>query len=235
MKLILDGGTLLKPKEVTLCRLKLSGADAQYRNDRQLCVVPIKDIRSEASCVSAGRTLTLTKDGRVAVPMLNPTDKEIFMRPGQKVAYALPAYTELLDVKETAEKCANEGCQVCVDKHEERPQRIKSVCSSQGSMSSTPSGRSNFPAKYEVEKVELLPELTELSDRVTPAQLERLKAVLEANATVFAKNKADIGRCNLVEHRIDLEDDAVPNHEGARRMAPWKAEKANEVVESRPQ
>ncbi len=37
-----------------------------------------------------------------------------------------------------------------------------------------------------------------------------------------------MGRRNLVEHRIDLEPDAIPHHEGARRMAPWKAQQANE-------
>ncbi len=81
-----------------------------------------------------------------------------------------------------------------------------------------------------MEKVELLPNLEEFKDRITPAQLDRLRAVLEAIAAVFAKNKADVGRCRLIEHRIDLEPDAVPHHEGARRMAPFKAEKANEEV-----
>ena len=33
-----------------------------------------------------------------------------------------------------------------------------------------------------------------------------------------------------MEHRIDLEPGAVPHHESARRMASWKAEKANEEV-----
>ena len=95
----MDGATVLKPKEVTLCRLKLSGAESQYRNDTQPCALPIKEVRSESSCVSAGRTLTLTKDGRVAVPVLNPTDREIYMGPGKKVAYALPAFTELRDAR----------------------------------------------------------------------------------------------------------------------------------------
>ncbi len=74
MKLIGEAGTILKPKEVTLCRLKLPSAVGKLRNDRQVCVLPIEDIRHEAS---AGRTLTLTKDGRVAVPILNPTDREL--------------------------------------------------------------------------------------------------------------------------------------------------------------
>ncbi len=202
MKLILDGGTVLKTK----------------------------DLRSEASFVSAGRTLTLTKDGRVAVPILSPTDRDIYMRPGQKVAYALPAFTELTDVRENTENCSSEQWKACGNARE--PIHVKSDTSSDGQEStrSTPSGRSNFPAKAEMDKIDLLPDLEELKDRVTPEQLQRLKAVLEANSTVFARNKADFGRCNLIEHRIDLEDDAVPHHGGARRMAPLKAEKANEEV-----
>ena len=58
MKLIVEAGTILKPKEVTLCRLKLPKAAGELRNDRQICELPIKDIRSEANCASAGRTLT---------------------------------------------------------------------------------------------------------------------------------------------------------------------------------
>ncbi len=78
--------------------------------------------------------------------------------------------------------------------------------------------------------MELLPDLEELRDRITPAQLDRLRQVPLSNASVFAKNESDVGRCNFVEHRIDLEPDATPHHEGARRMAPLKAEKANEEV-----
>ena len=64
------------------------------------------------------------------------------------------------------------------------------------------SGRSNFPAKDELEKIDLPPNLEDLKDRITPVQLDRLRAVLEANATVLAKNKADVGRCRLMEHRM---------------------------------
>ena len=109
MKLVIETGTVLNPKEVTLCRLKLPKTLEKFPNDRQVCVLPIKDIRSETNCISAGRTLTLTKDGRVAVPMLNPSDKELIVRQGQKVAYALPAYTELMtERKEIAEEPSEE-------------------------------------------------------------------------------------------------------------------------------
>ena len=76
----------------------------------------------------------------------------------------------------------------------------------------------------------MLPDLSDLEDRLATKQLERLRSVLIENASVFAKNKTDMGRCNLVEHRIDLEADAVPHHERAHRMAPWKATQANEEV-----
>ena len=42
---------------------------------------------------------------------------------------------------------------------------------------------------------------------------------------------SDLGCTNLVEHRIDLEPNAVPWREGARRLAPFKAEKAKEEIQ----
>jgi len=44
------------------------------------------------------------------------------------------------------------------------------------------------------------------------------------------KHKADIGRCKIAKHRIEVEPDAIPHREGARRMSPEKAEKANNEV-----
>ncbi len=75
--------------------------------------MPMKDIRSETHYVSAGRTLTLTKDGRVAVPIFNPTGKELTIRQGQKIADALPAFTELIDRKAMLTDCLREDCDAC--------------------------------------------------------------------------------------------------------------------------
>ncbi len=129
MKLIVEAGTLLKPKEVTLYRLKLPSAGGKLRNDRQVCVLAVKDIRTEAHCVSAGRTLTLTKDGRVAVPILNPIEKELMIRQGQKIAHALPAYTELVDERANLTDCLQEDCNACKRKYNQNLTHVKSVCS----------------------------------------------------------------------------------------------------------
>ena len=44
------------------------------------------------------------------------------------------------------------------------------------------------------------------------------------------KHKADIGRCTIAKHPVEIEPGAVPHREGARRMSPEKAERANQEV-----
>ena len=46
------------------------------------------------------------------------------------------------------------------------------------------------------------------------------------------KRKADIGCCTIAKHTIEVEPGAVPHREGARRMSPEKAERANQEVRS---
>ena len=46
------------------------------------------------------------------------------------------------------------------------------------------------------------------------------------------KNKSDIGRCKIAKHKIELEPEAIPHREGARRMSPDKAAKANQEVQN---
>ncbi len=231
IKLVLDSSAVLAPGQITLCKLKLMQAANKFKHDQQKCVIPLKDMRREAVCMSAGRTLALTKGGRLAVPMLNPTDKQMTLRKGQKVAYALPAKSEVIDLNVVEANCRKERCQDCQDRKVSKVEgTVKSIASSINSETTMSSGRSFFPGKEELKQPDVLPDLSDLEDKLSTKQLERLRAVLVENTSVFAKNKADMGRCNLIEHRIDLEPDAVPHHEGARSMASWKASQANEEV-----
>ena len=50
---------------------------------------------------------------------------------------------------------------------------------------------------------------------------------------LFMKHKADIGRCTIAKHPVELEPGAIPHREGARRMSPDKAERANQEVRNR--
>ena len=44
------------------------------------------------------------------------------------------------------------------------------------------------------------------------------------------KHKADIGRCTMAKHPVEMKPGVVPHSEGARRMSPENAERANHEV-----
>ena len=60
--------------------------------------------------------------------------------------------------------------------------------------------------------------------KIGEGDFESLRAVLNRNADVFLKHKADIGCCNFIEQDIESEEGAIPHREGARRMKPHKLE-----------
>ena len=68
--------------------------------------------------------------------------------------------------------------------------------------------------------------------KLTDEQLEAIKDVLERNEEIFSRHKADIGCCNFVELEIELEENAVPHREGARRMTPHKSEACRKEIET---
>ena len=61
---------------------------------------------------------------------------------------------------------------------------------------------------------------------------ESLDNILNEFDDLFMKRKADLGRCTIAKHTIEVEPEAVPPCEGARRMSPEKAERANQEVRS---
>ena len=69
---------------------------------------------------------------------------------------------------------------------------------------------SNFPERpssYELESDKpVLPEIEHLKGKIGDGDFELLREVLNRNADVFSKHKADIACCNFVEHEIELEN-----------------------------
>ena len=76
-----------------------------------------------------------------------------------------------------------------------------------------------------------MPEIEHLKGKIGEGDFEKLRDLLNRNADVFSKHKADIGCCNFVEHEIELEEGAVPHREGARRMTPQKSEACRAEIE----
>ena len=99
------------------------------------------------------------------------------------------------------------------------------------------SSLSNFPERpssYELESEKLLlPEIEHLRRKLGEGDFESL--VLNRNADVFSKHKADIGCYNFVEHEIELEESAIPQArrktQDARRMTPHKSEACRAEIE----
>ena len=77
----------------------------------------------------------------------------------------------------------------------------------------------------------VLPEIEHLKGKIGEGDFKKLRDLLNRNADVFSKHKADIGCCNFVEHEIELEEGAVPHREGARRMTPHKSEACRTEIE----
>ena len=59
---------------------------------------------------------------------------------------------------------------------------------------------------------------------------ESLGNILKEFDDLFMEHKADIGRCTIAKHTVEVEPGAVPHREGARRMSLEKAERANQEV-----
>ena len=57
-----------------------------------------------------------------------------------------------------------------------------------------------------------------------------LEIILADFDDLFMKHEADLGRCTIAKHPVDVEPGAVSNREDARRMSPEKAERTKQEV-----
>ena len=93
-----------------------------------------------------------------------------------------------------------------------------------------------FPERPTLEELEIdkpvLPEIEHQRGKVTDEQFEAIKDVLDGNQDDFSRHKADIGCCNFVEHKKELEESAVPHREEARRMTPNKSDTCRKEIET---
>ena len=88
------------------------------------------------------------------------------------------------------------------------------------------------PSSYELESDKpVLPEIEHLKRKIGEGDFELLREVLNRNADVFSKHKADISCCNFVKHEIEIEEGAVLHREGARRMTLHKSEACRAEIE----
>ena len=210
----------------------------ELSDNKQVCIVPNPNSQSAAVL---GRSFSITKSGLSVSVLLNTLDTPITIQKGRKLGYALPVKTryEMTENQKQNEDvdCSNHSDKTCILR------RLKKIKGSSGLVKSLKSQTSdglsscsNFPERSTLDEMQsdksVLPEIEHLRDKTTDEQLEAIKDVLERNDEVFSRHKADIGCCNFVEHEIELEENAVPRKEGARRMTPHKSDACRKEIET---
>ena len=178
----------------------------------------------------SGRSFSVTRNGLCVSVLLNTLDTTVSIQRGKKLGYALPTridYEETQNLKRYSVKdCPYHAKKDIILKKINELKSIHKLFSLKSEMVDGLSSCSSFPERpssYELETDKpVLPEIEHLKGKIGEGEFELLRAVLNRNADVFSKHKADIGCFNFVEHEIELEEGAVPHREGARRMTPHK-------------
>ena len=227
----------LKANEAAIVGLRMKNYN-ELSDNKQVCVVPNPNSQSAAVL---GRSFSITKSGLCVSVLLNTLDIPITIQRGRKLGYALPVKTRYETIENSKQNevvdCPNHRDKICILR---RLQKIKDSSGLIKSLKSETddglSSCSNFPERPTLDEMQnekpVLPEIEHLRGKLRDEQLEAIKDVLERNEEVFSRHKADIGCCNFVEHEIELEENAVPHREGARRMTPHKSDACRKEIET---
>ena len=187
-----------------------------------------------------GRSFSVTRNGLFVSALLNTLESTVSIQRGKKLGYALPMrtdYEETQNLKRYSVKdCPYHANKIIILKRINEFKCIHKLFSKKSETDDGLSSCSNFPERpssYELESDKpVLPEIEHLKRKIGEGDFESLRAVLNRNADVFSKHKADIGCCNFVKYEIELEEGAVPHRQGTRRMTPHKLEACRAEIES---
>ena len=205
-------------------------------DSKQVCLVPNPNSQSS---VILGRSFSVTQNGLCVSVLLNTLDTTVSIQREKKLGYALPMRTDY-EQSQNLKKHSVKDCPYHAneDKILKRINEIKSNHKLFSMKSDTDDGLSSCssfpdrPSSYELESDKpVLPEIEHLKGKIGEGDFELRREVLNRNADVFSKHKADIGCCNFVKHEIELDEGAVPHREGARRMTPHKSEACRAEIE----
>ena len=231
----LDRKVKLQPGQAVVAIFRMRNLNS-LSDSKQVCLVP--NPNSQRSVI-LGRSFSVTRNGLCVSVLLNTLDTTVSIQRGMKLGYALPMRTDYEETQ-NLKKYSVKDCPYHANKDNilKRIDELKSIHKLFSMKSETDDGLSscsNFPERpssYELESDKpVLPEIEHLKGKIGEGDFEKLRDLLNRNADVFSKHKADIGCCNFVEHEIELEEGAVPHREGARRMTPQKSEACRAEIE----
>ena len=233
--IFLDRKVKLQPGQAVVAIFRMRNLNS-LSDSKQVCLVPNPNSQSS---VILGRSFSVTRNGLCVSVLLNTMDTTVSIQRGKKLCYALPMRTDYEETQ-NLKKYSVKDCPYHAnnDKISKRINELKSIhklFSMKSEMDDGLSSCSTFPERpssYELESDKpVLPEIEHLKGKIGEGDFEKLRDLLNRNADVFSKHKADIGCCYFVEHEIELEEGAVPHREGARRMTPHKSEACRAEIE----
>ena len=233
--IFLDRKVKLQPAQAVVAIFRMRNLNS-LSDSKQVCLVPNPNSQSS---VILGRSFSVTRNGLCVSVLLNTLDTTVSIQRGKKLGYALPMRTDYEETQ-NLKKYSVKDCPYHANKDKilKRISESKSIHKLFSMKSETDDGLSscsNFPERpssYELESDKpVLPEIEHLKGKIGEGDFKKLRDLLNRNADVFSKHKADIGCCNFVEHEIELEEGAVPHREGARRMTPHKSEACRAEIE----
>ena len=226
--IFLDRKVKLQPEQAVVATFRMRSLNS-LSDSKQVCLVPNPNSQSS---VILGRSFSVTRNGLCVSVLLNTLDTTVSIQRGKKLGYALPMRTDYEETqnlrKHKVKDCPYHANKDKILKRINEVQSINKLFSMKSETDDGLSSCSNFPERpssYELDSDKpVLPEIEHLKGKIGEGDFEKLRDVLNRNADVFSKHKADIGCCNFVEHENELEEGAVPHREGARRMTPHKLE-----------
>ena len=226
--IFLDRKVKLQPGQavVAIFRMRILNS---LNDSKQVSLVPNPNSQSS---VILGRSFSVTRNVLCVTVLLNILDTPVSIQCGKKLGYALSMRTDYEETQNLKKFSVKEfPYHANKEKVLKKTNELKSIHKLLSMKSDTDDGLwscSNFlerPSSYELESDKpVLPEIEHLKGKTGEGDFELLREVLDRNADVFSRHKADIGCCNFVEHEIELEEGAVLHREGARRMTPHKLE-----------
>ena len=195
--IFLDRKLKLQPGQAVVAIFRMKNLNS-LSDRKQVCFLPNPNSQSS---VILGRSFSVTRNGLCVSVLLNTLDTTVSIQRGKKLGYALPMRT---DYEETQnwKKHSVKDCRY----HANKDKNLKSIIELKSNhilfsmKSETDDGLSscsNFPERPSSYKLDsdkpVLPKIEHLTRKIGEGDFEKLRDVLNRNADIFSKHKADIG------------------------------------------
>ena len=250
----LDSDLVLQPFERTVAKAKLVTNALEPLIFQTVALnASLSDPSLQIAIFLEDSVATVSETGTLYVSLVNLTSNQQRVRCGAHLGTVVPVSLVYQAVPQKLDATAEADHKTEADNS--RANFVYKVCSEMNlSTASELSSSSEFEFLSSTDPSEAGLSEREIRKRADPdllspipgpdSQLQEVKKLWGASACeslhnilnefddLFMKRKADIGRCTIAKHTIEVEPEAVPHREGARRMSPEKAERANQEVRS---